>query len=188
MYQVFLGQTVLQVEDVRKVLAVFPSILSLNEEIFDSLAGQTRSIRAYVEVAGYEQMTSQEEAALHSLGLKMSIEWFHPHWEPGELDAKQEQKQREAEARRKAELEENYPERRYYLCYFRQEESLLGSGRITVRFVHPVSFPPDQKEQADKRAKELEQERYARGDMNLVVVARLAASEDAAKAEEFLDD
>jgi hypothetical protein len=190
-YQVFLGQTMLDIEKVREILSIFPRIVSCDEEIFNSLAGRTRNIRAYVEVAGKRQMTDEQLAALRALNLEMDIHLFHPYWEPGELEALQEKERKEEKEARAAYLEKNYPGRRYYLCYFRQQRSIYSlsdDGPITVSWVHPTSYPPDQYEEAKKRAKELEQARYEKKDYNLQIEARLAATQEDAQAGRFLDE
>ncbi len=190
-YQVFLGQSNRDIEDVRQTLSVFPSILRLDEECFESLAGPTRNIRAYVEVSGNFTLTEEQQAVLATLGLSMDVHAFSVYWEPGELEALQEQRRREERARWKEQIISLYPDARYYLCYFRQQQDPFfgaGEGSITVQFVHPQSFPFGEYEQARQRAKELEQERYEQHDFNLQVEARLARSAEEALAGRFLDD
>jgi hypothetical protein len=190
-YQIFLGQTTLELEEVRKTLSVFPSIFKLDEEIFDLPAGRTRNIRAYVEVDGMYQMNDEEKAALKSLNLDMVNTGFSPYWQVGELEILREKELQERVERRKAYLDKNYPDRRYYICYFRQEPviySLDDVGPITVSFVHADSYLPNQYDIAQKRAKELEKERYKKKDFNLLIEARLSASLSEAKKGIFLDD
>lgn len=77
---------------------------------------------------------------------------------------------------------------RYFICYFRQKEEPWGDPTMNVSFVHPQSFPGEQKEAADKKAEELEQERYQKNDYNVRIVAHLAKDEQDAKEGIFLDD
>lgn len=184
-YQIFLGQSTLALSDVRDVLSVFPSIFSLEEEISET----RRNIRAYVEIAERAQMTEQQHAALRTLGVAMHAYLLSPRWEPGELEAQQERERSEEKLRRSAFLEEHFPQRRYYLCYFRQQQHALDPyGPIIVSFVHSISYPPDDYSGAQKRAKELEAVQYARKDFNIQIEARLAESEEKARQGIFLDE
>jgi hypothetical protein len=96
---------------------------------------------------------------------------------------------REEEQKRWRErIEKNHPHAAYFLCYFRQQEQLWGNPTMEVSFIHPKPFPRDQAEEAQRKAKELEQERYDKKDMNLQIEARLAESAEDAKAGIFLDN
>ena len=76
----------------------------------------------------------------------------------------------------------------YFICSFRQQEGPWGNSTMDVSFVHPQSFPGNQKEEADKKAGELESACYEKNDYNVRIVARLAKSIEDAKQGIFLDD
>lgn len=183
-YQVCLGQSTLNVNAVRETLSVFPSIISCEEERFQSLAGPTRNIRAYVEVAKSDAMTEQQQAAIESLGLEVKPHLFSVHWEPGEFEALQElrrKQEKEAEGqRREAQIQQGA---RYYVCFFRQ-----ARDNESVQFFDINAQPFDEYEQAQIRARSIEKQHYARDDYNFRAEARLAFSPEDARAGIFLDD
>lgn len=99
--------------------------------------------------------------------------------------------ERAEEERHEREISERYPNRRLFLCYFRQDSPSPydggGGAPIRVNFVHSETFAPDQRDAAKKRADELERARYEKGDFNLQIVPRLAATSEDALKEVFLD-
>ncbi len=183
-YQIFLEQSTLAVSDVREALSAFPSIISCDEEVFESLSGPTRNIRAYVEVAEAQSMTEQQQTAVKALGLEVEPHLFSVYWAPGEFEALQEQrKQQEQEAerqRREAQIQQGA---RYYVCFFRQKRD---NESVHVFAIDAQSFEDYERGQA--RARSIEAEHYARRDYNFQAETRLAFSPEDARTGIFLDD
>ena len=73
----------------------------------------------------------------------------------------------------------------YFICYFRQYEHPWGNPEMCVSFVHEETFMDY--DLAQKRAEELEEERYCKGDFNLQIEARLAVSREDAKEGIFIE-
>jgi len=73
----------------------------------------------------------------------------------------------------------------FFICYFRQVEHPWENPILEVSFVHEETF--NIYEPAQKLAKELEQERYDKGDFNLQIEARLAKSRADAKLGIFAE-
>lgn len=187
-YQFGIEHPTMEIEYVRSILSVLPSINFVLEDKFQSLAGPMRIIRADVEVEASHSMSQEQRAALRSLGTEMKNNLFYNRWEPGEFETFQERKRQEEENIRIAKIHQAIADgARYFICSFRQEQEPWRNPETNLSYVHPVSFPGTDREEADKQAEKLEKERYNKNDHNVRILARLAKSEEDAKAGRFLD-
>ena len=175
-YQIVLEQTTESVENVRRTLEnVFP-VLFVKEEIYKT----GRNILAYVGVEDDHSMTDDQRSVIESLGDRYDTHSFCPFWTPEEIEKARIRRQEEEETRRKE--RENAV---YFLCYFRQHEHPWANPEMCVSFVHEETF--EDYDIAQKRAKELEEDRYNKGDFNLQVEARLAVSREDAEEGAFIE-
>lgn len=94
-----------------------------------------------------------------------------------------EQEELQKEERRQRWVKEQFPDARYYLCEFAQDQW----DRMYVRNVLSLEGETDA-ERARKHAEQTERKMFQKGIFDMTIQARLAASYDDARAGRFLDD
>lgn len=165
-------------EDLQARLAgVFPSIIHAERITSHTHIAVERSLRE-------ERLTVEEQGLVDALGAKAQL---YQSYTLGEWEALRAEMERSAEETWEERLAVLVQEgARYFVCEFTQNQRPGFENDLYVRSVQPGDY--SEYDQAQQGAAAREEALHALDDWNVVVVARLARSREAAAQGRFLDE